>query len=135
MSECTWSLFFRTLTIGTAQQVRVADRVITLTDSGDIRKRDSLLVLQKRASVGRKSEFGEEIENAFFGGRPLSAYEVVESIVMYKIPGVMTSPDGSNAKTINPAVYRYFVGFGGRGRFLLFLGLCAVFVFAMTFSR
>lgn len=123
------------LTIRAAEQVRVADRVITLTDTGDIRKRDSLLVPPKLMSIARKSEFVDEIDNAFSGSRPLSIIEIVQSTYMKALPQVSSPPEKTSAKAINPAVYRYYVGFGGRRMYLLFLQLCAIFVSAMTFSR
>ena len=127
--------FLNALTIRAAEQVRVADRVITLTDTGNIRKRDSLLVPPKPMSNARKSEFVDEIDNAFSGSRPLSIIEIVQSTYMKTLPQVSFPPDKTSGKTVNPAVYRYYVGFGGRRRFLLFLLLCAIFVSAMTFSR
>ena len=100
-------------------------------------------------STVRKSEFGDEIDQSIFGirplsigsrpvsmgSRPLSIVEAVQSLVININTPAESPPNLTNAKTANPAVYRYYIGFGGVYRFLLFLGLCAIFVSAMTFNR
>jgi len=123
------------LKIGAGQQVRVADRVISLTDSGNIRKRDSLLIPAGRMEDAQGYEFGDDDESAVVGSRPLSTLEVVQGIVIKTMPQNSSSPEDTHATASNSAVYRYYIGFGGRRKFLIFLGLCAIFVFGMTFNR
>jgi len=123
------------LTIGAAQQIRFADRVISLTDTGDIRKRDSLLMAAGRMNVPTQENESGDDENTLVTARPLSTLEVVQGIVVGAMPQDSSSSDHDHATATNSAAYRYYVGFAGRRKFLIFLGLCAIFVFGMTFNR
>lgn len=66
--------------------------------------------------------------------RPLSTLEAVQDLVLG------SKEEGPQAETINTisdsaGAYRYYIKFSGRLRFAIFLILCAIFVFGMTFNR
>ncbi|RDL36338.1 Uncharacterized protein BP5553_05690 [Venustampulla echinocandica] len=84
----------------TVQQVQVADRVISLTDTGNIRKRGSLLMAAGRMVVPQGDESGDDDESAGAGNRPLSTLEVVQGIVT--MPQNSSWPDDTHATASNP---------------------------------
>ncbi|KAK8010251.1 hypothetical protein PG990_009216 [Apiospora arundinis] len=117
----------------TAKQTRLADRVISLTDSGNIRKRDSLLIRSNRNSLQRLSILSAtEDEITDMNPRPLSVIEVMEGIVVGQ-EEVLTDEIPKPAK--DPAAYRYYIGGGGRRKFLLFMLIISIFVGVAMFSQ
>jgi hypothetical protein len=121
--------------VGVAHQVRLADRVISLTDTGNVRKRDSLLRAAGRVdtSISPKSEKGDySHESADSGARPLSTVEAVQGIV---VGATLTDDDDTQAPAKDPAAYRYYIGGGGKRKFLIFLGTISIFVVANMVSR
>lgn len=107
--------------------------MISLTDSGNIRKRDSLLIRSNRNSLQRLSILSAtEDEITDMNPRPLSVIEVMEGIVVGQ-EEVLTDEIPKPAK--DPAAYRYYIGGGGRRKFLLFMLIISIFVGVAMFSR
>ncbi|KAK4185835.1 P-loop containing nucleoside triphosphate hydrolase protein [Podospora australis] len=123
-----------------AKQARFADRVITLTESGDVRKRDSLLASLKpqRANSSwldvESGESGREDQDwRTPKDRPLSTIEIFEGLVVGRDNQHQSSPsetgdDDGNAPGKSPVAYRYYIGGGGRRKFLLFLAVISMFI-------
>ncbi|KAI0124124.1 P-loop containing nucleoside triphosphate hydrolase protein [Xylariales sp. AK1849] len=117
----------------TVKQARLADRVISLTDSGNVRKRDSLLRADNRTDASRGDDESDgEDGSADVDTGPLNDVEVVEGIVVGQDP---TSKDDILAPAKDPAAYRYYIGGGGKRKFLVFIAIIAVFVVGTTFSQ
>ncbi|KAH8196670.1 hypothetical protein TruAng_009167 [Truncatella angustata] len=92
----------------TLQQARHADRVISLTDSGNIRKRDSLLIASSKANTSWfNDDSGGEDSAVNVDTGALTTMEVVEGIV---VGPDSSSNDDSHAPGKNPAAYRYYIG-------------------------
>ena len=123
------------LTMRAVSQVRVADRVISLTDTGNIQKRDSLLMAAVKMNFPKGDESEDDDKSPVLGNRPLSTIEVLQEMVLGTVVQNASLPDDTRANTSTTAVYRYYVKFSGRLKFLIFLILCAIFVFGMTFNR
>lgn len=107
--------------------------MISLTDSGDIRKRDSLLIRSNRNSLQRLSILSTNEEAITdMDPRPLSVIEVMEGIVVGQDE---VSKDEIQKPAKDPAAYRYYIGGGGKRKFLLFLLIISIFVGVAMFSR
>ncbi|KAF3015958.1 hypothetical protein E8E14_012552 [Neopestalotiopsis sp. 37M] len=115
------------------KQTKFADRVITLTDSGDIRRRDSLLAKFRRTNASwLDEESGDEDEYQTPNIRPSSTLEVIGGLVVgrdYQKPSSVTG-GGLPAPAKDPAAYRYYIGGGGKRKFLIFLVIIAGFIAA-----
>ncbi|KAL4906205.1 P-loop containing nucleoside triphosphate hydrolase protein [Aspergillus multicolor] len=105
-----------------AQQVRFADRVISLDQNGSVRKRDSLLLVPPTDEVG---EGNEQKRNSF-------VFDVVQDGLAGGLPQGPAAPQAIHASA---GAHRYFVKFSGRRKFLVFLIFCAIFVFGVTFNQ
>ncbi|KAI1333960.1 P-loop containing nucleoside triphosphate hydrolase protein [Xylariaceae sp. FL0016] len=115
------------------KQAQYADRVISLTDSGDLRKRDSLLIPGNRTSINRFSILSRnEDEIADMDARPLSTIEIMEGIVVGEDPALA---DEVQKPAKDPAAYRYYIGGGGKRKFLLFIGVISIFVVGSLYSQ
>jgi hypothetical protein len=120
------------------QQVRIADRVISLTDTGGIRQRDSLLLLPnpKDDSDNSEDDSGDDDQDAILRDRPLSTLEVVQGITVGSLPEGSSSKDkGECPPTASAGVYRYYMGIAGRRKLLAFVGMCMIFVAGISFNR
>ncbi|RDW86484.1 uncharacterized protein DSM5745_03126 [Aspergillus mulundensis] len=106
----------------TAQQVRFADRVISLDQNGCVRKRDSLLLVPPTDDTGEEHE---QTRNSFI-------FDVVQDGPAGGLPQGPAAPRAIHASA---GAHRYFVRFSGRRKFLVFLVLCAIFVFGVTFNQ
>ena len=77
----------------------------------------------------------DDDESSVVGSRPLSTIEVVQGMVLGTARQNSLSPDNAQANASTTSIYRYYVRFSGRRKFTIFLVLCAIFVFGMTFNR
>ena len=124
------------LTVGAVQQAWIADRVISLTDSGNIRKRDSLLKAVSQSYVSQQISYKDDDEESDGDGEPpLSTVELVQGLVLGALPKDPASTSNDHAPISDTAVYKYYVGIAGRRRFLIFILMCAIFVAGITFNR
>jgi hypothetical protein len=101
---------------------------------GDIRKRDSLLMPSVRTDIS--SQVNEKVssnddESGDFDSRPLPTVEVVQGVVL----GATSADDDTHAPAKDPAAYRYYIGGGGKRKFLIFLGIISIFVVGNMVSR
>lgn len=163
------------------KQARFADRVVSLTDSGDVRKRDSLLASfqqqkkqqkeqqenkrqakaqkqkhsKKRASLSWFDDDSPESSGLDEGdqqdwsttddneAKRLSTIEVFEGIVVGRSDPQQTlaasaaDEDDVEAHKAgkDPAAYRYYIGGGGKRKFLVFLGMITMFIGGSLVSR
>ncbi|KAL4874710.1 P-loop containing nucleoside triphosphate hydrolase protein [Aspergillus karnatakaensis] len=117
----------RTLVVwatSSAQQVRFADKVISLDQNGTVRKRDSLLVVPGLETTKEDSDQPGISSNS-------STLEVVQEALAKGVG----SPEAKAVILASAGAHRYYVRFSGRRKFLVFLVLCAIFVFGMTFNQ
>ncbi|KAK5657870.1 hypothetical protein OQA88_2418 [Cercophora sp. LCS_1] len=139
------------------KQAKFADRVISLTDSGDVRKRDSLLASFRQPansswldieSPGESGDSGRESQEwatlTATKSPRLSAIELFEGIVVgqHDQPSSTVASEAAiredgeaQASGKDPAAYRYYIGGGGRRKFLVFLVVISLFIGASMVAQ
>lgn len=110
--------------------MRFADRVISLTQTGGVHRRDSLVKKARGSAVAGDDEAEGDIKSSVWRG--LSTREIFQEPLLGTLP---EEPASAQAVHATAGIYRYFVKFSGRLRFCIFLFLCAVFVCCITFTR
>ncbi|KAI5468185.1 P-loop containing nucleoside triphosphate hydrolase protein [Mariannaea sp. PMI_226] len=120
----------------TVQQVRVADRIVSLTDTGNVQMRDSLLMpVDQLADFQGRKEFANADVDINTRETAPSTLQIVRDTATGTTQSTSSIPNDHHAAPSNTAVYRYYIRLSGRRRFLIFLILCAIFVFGMTFNQ
>jgi hypothetical protein len=61
--------------------------------------------------------------------------EIVQGMFGGTVPQDALSKNDGHAPASDAAVYKYYIGVAGRRKFMVFLGLCAIFVVGITFNR
>ncbi|KAH8660626.1 ABC transporter [Xylariales sp. PMI_506] len=95
------------------RQVRVADRVVSLTDTAN-------------------SE--DEFQTSGFHSR---SFKDVRGAIQGSLSGHSSSKDGTQepTTTTNSSVYRYYLKVAGKRKLMVFLGMCMVFVAGVAFNQ
>ncbi|ETS86320.1 hypothetical protein PFICI_00148 [Pestalotiopsis fici W106-1] len=126
-------------TSSAVQQAWVADRVISLTDSGSVRKRDSLLMAVTRTHALQERNFKDQDEDDDeidgFERRPFSTMELVQGLVLGSLPKDVASTSNAHAAASDTLVYKYYIGVSGKRNFLIFIIMCIIFVIGITFNQ
>ncbi|KAM0343557.1 hypothetical protein ACHAPU_008452 [Fusarium lateritium] len=117
----------------TVEQAHLADRVISLSDTGHVRKGESVPMAPVQ-SVETQAEGDEPVHGSEDVDWHVDPPKTPRSTLELVRDMATASPEKSQDAR-STAAYRYYVRLSGRARFLTFLVLCAIFVFGMTFNQ
>ena len=121
----------------TERQVRVADRVYSITDAGNLCRRDSLSADGPRTERASITESGVDQNKGEGDNRPLSIVNLAPSRrISTLLEGAsISSTNKGRASGKKRAAYKLYLGEGATYKLLVFVGLLAIFVVGTTVSR